>query len=329
MALLLALLLVLLSLTPSAAFATFPGRNGDLVVTVNHQSHPNNGVSLWRFNPRSGRLLDNPICQEIAPPWEAPPCFRAGPASVSPDGRSVAVVTHDVPYGYPNFAPYRRESSIRVLSPTTETWSQLHLPGWSPVPYTQPIVRWTPGPNFLVVVALSPIDGPEPVEPPPAQAVLVGSDGSVRGPLISDLSAPDVAGNGRVAFVRAGDVQVLDPGGAIRRVTYRGGDQPSWSPHGRLVAFTRKGYVYVVPATGGRARRVTRGWEPTWSPDGKRMAFFRTGKDPAAGAGEADVTYLYVLNRRTGRVHRVSYEMLAAEGVYANATYGLDWQVAR
>src|SRR5918997_514373 len=114
MALLIALLV--LALLPEVALATFPGRNGDLVVTVNHQSHPINEVDLWRFNPRSGRHLRNPICESSWYSGPQPPCFRAGPPAVSPDGRSVAVVTHDLPYGYPNYAPYARGSSVRVLS---------------------------------------------------------------------------------------------------------------------------------------------------------------------------------------------------------------------
>lgn len=112
---------------------------------------------------------------------------------------------------------------------------------------------------------------------------------------------------------------------ADRALTRKGGDQPSWSPHGRLIAFTRKGYVWTVPAAGGRERRLTRGFNPVWSPDGRQIAFFRAVPDPAY-FGE-DTTYLFAMDRRTGRVRRVSSHVMAVpDDVPPN---GLDWQVAR
>ena len=74
-------------------------------------------------------------------------------------------------------------------------------------------------------------------------------------------------------------------------------------------------------------RRLTRGFNPVWSPDGKQIAFFRT--DPSRDYFGDDVTYLYVLNRRTGRVRRVSSQAMALEGANDSATDGIDWQPAR
>lgn len=58
---------------------------------------------------------------------------------------------------------------------------------------------------------------------------------------------------------------------------------PAWSPDGRQVAFAsdRSGRyeVYVTPAAGGPARRLTSetggATQPAWSPDGKKIAFVR------------------------------------------------------
>jgi Tol biopolymer transport system component len=130
-------------------------------------------------------------------------------------------------------------------------------------------------------------------------------------------------------YVRHGNLQVVEPGegGGTRRLTRRGGTQPSWSPHQRQIAFTRKGWIYTVPLLGAPPRRLVRGFQPTWSPDGKQIAFFRT--DPDRKYLGDDVTYLYVLNRRTGKVRRASSQVMALEDAYANATDGLDWQPAR
>jgi Tol biopolymer transport system component len=51
-----------------------------------------------------------------------------------------------------------------------------------------------------------------------------------------------------------------------RRLTNLGGSEPAWSPDGRLIAFEREGYVYVMTADGHDARRVAKGSEPSWQP---------------------------------------------------------------
>ncbi len=77
--------------------------------------------------------------------------------------------------------------------------------------------------------------------------------------------------------------------GAARRITSgsRGDEQPAWSPDGRRIAFVSnrgadadlawRSDIYVVPAEGGPAVRITAGRErlfrhPAWSPDGSLIA---------------------------------------------------------
>jgi Tol biopolymer transport system component len=55
------------------------------------------------------------------------------------------------------------------------------------------------------------------------------------------------------------------------------GAQPTWSPDGRRIAFTRLGEIYVVDANGRNEKRLTTTAQPVsfpaWSPDGRTIAF--------------------------------------------------------
>lgn len=66
--------------------------------------------------------------------------------------------------------------------------------------------------------------------------------------------------------------------GSMRRLTYRGGDQPVWSSRGRI-AFRRGRDIYLLNADGGSLERLTyRGaFSPAWSPYGTKLLFVRAG----------------------------------------------------
>jgi Tol biopolymer transport system component len=58
-----------------------------------------------------------------------------------------------------------------------------------------------------------------------------------------------------------------------------GGMYPAWSPNGKVIAFTRRlmSGVWVIPAAGGKSRRISAaGSCPTWSPGGRRLALLTT-----------------------------------------------------
>src|SRR5262245_18054536 len=63
-------------------------------------------------------------------------------------------------------------------------------------------------------------------------------------------------------------------------LVYQPGYQPTWSPDGAWVAFTDGYDIFVVPATGGNAVRLTNATTssflaPAWSPDGGQIAVVR------------------------------------------------------
>jgi dipeptidyl aminopeptidase/acylaminoacyl peptidase len=94
--------------------------------------------------------------------------------------------------------------------------------------------------------------------------------------------SPDAA---RVAFVRSGDVAVMDAAaGTVVNITNTASAEwgPAWSPNGHRIAFLsdRDGQValYLMDPDGSDVARVTTSQStaigrPTWSPDSTRVAF--------------------------------------------------------
>jgi WD40-like Beta Propeller Repeat len=306
------LVLAVLGLLAPAAEATFPGRNGDLLVTDRYIPHgPDRASYLWRIDRRSGKVTWISICEAVPfSPAPQPMCFWAGPPAVSPDGTSVAFTAEDKLGEYPQQYP---AAGIRVLSLVTGQWAHVPLP---PLTLREGVaMRWTPDGSLVVVTDRK-------------QALLLNHDGTTPREIISNVTALDVSIDGDVAFIRRAALRVRNDDGSSRRITGRGASRPSWSPHGKSIAYTYKRSIYTVPAEGGRPTRLTRGFNPVWSPDGRQIAFFRTHPPDVRYLIEG-TTYLYVLNRQTGRVRRVSSHPMLLKDSYDDATAGLDWQPAR
>jgi Tol biopolymer transport system component len=106
-------------------------------------------------------------------------------------------------------------------------------------------------------------------------AILLGGEAA-------EATGPGI--NGKIAYANAG-IWVAGPGGENpTRITSSVMDgDPSWSPDGTRIAFTRLngctspecvfGDVWVMDADGTDQRLVAQGFNPSWSPDGKKLAY--------------------------------------------------------
>lgn len=125
--------------------------------------------------------------------------------------------------------------------------------------------------------------------------------GLASAPLLISLAVPAAAsyagGNGKIAFIRDGDLWTVNPNGAgeTRLTTTGDNAHPRWSPDGLRIAFDSRrsgsGDVYTIRTNGTGLRRVTfsaaNDITPTWSPDSARIAF-ASDRDPR-GRGEYDL----------------------------------------
>lgn len=279
-----AIAFVLLCTAAGPAWASFPGRNGAIAYGVSsgdRSSVP--ATSIRAVDPRTGRvrvLRDCPIRADRP----SPDCSVAGP-HYSPNGLRIAFPT--VELAYPVDQPEQSRPGLGIMA-ADGTRFENH-----PTPNRYSRLAWSPqGNRFLLERSLTPEDRPAAM----FIASLAGNELSQVTPGAAQGRAspqPDWSSTGRIAFVASPtgcafrcreDIFVKRVGGTARRLTYRGGSSPSWSPHATKLAFVRRvgalrGDIYIVEKNGRGLRRLTYrgGYSPTWSPDGKWIAFMRGG----------------------------------------------------
>jgi Tol biopolymer transport system component len=274
------------------ADATFPGRNGSIFLVEQFQRSGVYGEgALVAIDPRTGRKRTLWRCGD--PTQGIPECTALTTPAVSPRGDTVAVLsTHDDGSGgrwtltYVDVATAAARSvelSTNELFPTDDHGR---------------VLRWTGDGSSLSVVQYAQESAWQDLQ---RRLFFDGTLGPAIGPL--GAGSFDWSIDGRAAYTAGSNLFVLSPDGSRRRLTRRGGTDPSWSPRGRWIAFTRAGQIWVVRSRGGRARQLTKkgGERPAWSPDGRQIAFLRRRPRGPSG-GEV---YLWVLDRRGGPARRL------------------------
>jgi WD40-like Beta Propeller Repeat len=97
--------------------------------------------------------------------------------------------------------------------------------------------------------------------------------------------------DGRIAFVRDGNIYSIEPNGTgLQRLTNGGHDSgPRWSPDGQEIAYLSRGNLWIMAANGADKTRITDGApgytdaRPSWSPNGRYLAFVKTRRGHSFG----------------------------------------------
>jgi TolB protein len=265
------------------------------------------------------------VCMALAPPGDAIAFVsdRAGSRYdlyvIAPERGSIIRLTNTAEWEFfPAWSPDGRALLYSTHSGVTSVLYVMRFGGWGSATRISEIYRalspersqaiWMPDGETILFDA--PADGGFTLFTIPARG------GGQAQPLFADFTEgyrPTVAPDGlTIAFQRSTAgvdtiflYSLIDH--TLTTLTRQSGVSfsPVWSPQGDQIAFAAVTDVntdlMVIPASGGRARRLTLHPAddslPTWSPDGRRLAFRST----RSGASD-----LYILDLATNEVSRLT-----------------------
>jgi serine/threonine protein kinase/Tol biopolymer transport system component len=162
------------------------------------------------------------------------------------------------------------------------------------------------------------VGGPPQVAPPPPTV-----------PRIVWVQARDIAGG-------VSDLWVMRANGeGATQLTSTAADEnwPDWSPDGRQIAFVRAGDIWIMEPGGSPTRKL--GYcseqrpcsEPDWSPDGERLVFTRANEPLEPGELATDDASIVIAHLRSGELQTVptlAAEARTRDGSVTNATWSPD-----
>lgn len=299
------LIFLLLLVLAAPAQASFPGRNGDLVVSVDDGTCEL-GSNLHRVTPRGAMTRLTDAC----PGNDDESQLRyAGAPEAAPDGVSLLTLTNLVPSGVARLA---LDAGALTEVPADPR------PSYDPTGFGARLSLFPDGTSFIAGKRRYAADGT-------SQAL----------PFENARVSPD----GKLLAVARGSglwLHRVKTGRALRKVGPRKAVTFDWSPDGRRLVYATRyqqreieggaagGNLFVVGRDGRNRRSLVQRedvaeTEPTWSPDGRTVAFVSLGFS-AGDVGFRVTPSLWKVSVRTGKRTRIrSLERPAVEEGYFHA----------
>jgi Tol biopolymer transport system component len=286
--------LLLLLLVPATAQASFPGDNGEFVLSIDLEDQCQTGLDLV-IVPSEGGMLE-PLTDVCTGAEDGQgKLFRSPDAA--PDGASILARSDVVASGFVEVAVDNSTIS-EVPAPEGVTAYNASPPSFAPDGERFAVEgdMYEGGFDTLPLWEV-PLDGTEPRQ-------IVGPPGCDTRRLCSTFENPRWSPDGRLIAVEVSTPRykqrvkgALQPGiwliraadgKPVRRLTDRGQDV-DWSPNGKQLVFATHysrresggaagGNLWVVKRKGGKARSLVHReniaeTEPVWSPDGRTVAW--------------------------------------------------------